>query len=288
MRSGRRLGLAILIGAVGAGLVTFACGLDVVGTTSPPVVTVDARPEAALPPGAAGLADAPNRDAEDAEAGPPRCESSRGPAMIELPGERCIDSTEVTAAQYVEFVAATGGGVDAGFLSEDGGTGRPPCCVAQTFAPVPYPGYDASAGDEPVTFVSWCDAYAFCKWSGKHLCTGRQSTDAGASGEWLEACTRSGERTVPYKVGPPDAGVCNVAQSGMAPVKSFAGCTGGYDGLHDMLGNVSELVDECDATTSVCAIYGGYWGSPGTATCFTPDSVSCNVKGYAQGFRCCR
>lgn len=284
MLSGRRLAVAILTGTIGAGLVTFACGLDLTGTAPPPVIEDSARPEASLPPQAeGGVTDAP---IDDGEAAAPRCTSTRGPAMIELPGERCIDSTEVTGADYAAFVAATAGGTDASFLDPEGG--RPPCCVAQTFAPVPYPGFDASAPEEPVTFISWCDAFAYCKWAGKHLCTGRQSMDAGPSGEWLEACTRNGERTVPYKLGAPEAGVCNVGRTGMAPVKSFDTCTGGYDGIHDMVGNLAELVDECDASTSVCALYGGYWGSPDTATCFTPDSVSCNAKAHAQGFRCCR
>ena len=149
--------------------------------------------------------------------------------------------------------------------------------------------------------VDWCDAAAFCQWSGKRLCGGiGASTLASAQAampalsRWASACTRAGTRRFPY--GPTVMpGVCNVGQPNrplkIVPVASTTGCQGGYDKLYDMVGNVEEWLDACTLDPvrgEVCAIIGGdYFDTESLSDCARLyDKVKTSVD-YYRGFRCC-
>lgn len=280
----RRLAFFFLSSVALAGGALLACGLEVTGAP----VTGTPMPESSTtdqttPPGPDGSTDAPVTETSvDAEAGGPRCTPPgiRGPSLIEIADGGCVDSTEVTNAQYADFVAATADGGDAGFLSENGGTGLPNLCKPHvTFAPKPTV---VGGDDNPVTNVNWCDAFAYCAWAGKHLC----STDSNASpGEWQTACTRAGARTFPYG-STPEAGVCNTNGADMAAVKSFDKCVGGYDGVFDMVGNAEEWTSVCSLSGS-CTTYGGYWGSVPDAGCDLTQNHNVKTTHPAIGFRCC-
>jgi formylglycine-generating enzyme len=247
--------------AASAGLAAVAaCAIDVRGTLS------EARADAAAPSGPDattapdGATSTP--DASPDAGGDPRCRGTRGPTAVHV-GAYCIDRTEVTRADYAAFLSAP-----LPFASQ------PTACAWNTsYGSVGAP--DAL----PVASVDWCDARAFCEWAGKRLCT---------RAEWRGACSAAGE-AYPYGAGYED-GRCNdknAARSGPVAVGSLS-CAGAL-GVHDMLGNVWEWIDDCGngGAGAPCAFgYGGAWGHTyscdQTASGFTRASSAGDV-----GFRCC-
>jgi formylglycine-generating enzyme len=210
-------------------------------------------------------------------------EGPRGPTLVRA-GGFSIDSTEVTVEQYDAFLAARGGDVSGQ---------APECAWNDSFVP----GGATRAAKQPVTSVDFCDAKAFCAWSGKRLCGKRgggkltldQVPSASAS-EWFEAC--GGPKGQPYPYGSSHVGgKCNDASAGknsVMPVGSFPGCTGVYPHVLDMVGNVAEWVDACDASNDGwdgCETIGGTFA----------DNLSCSGSGLKHrdqkepnvGFRCC-
>ena len=78
------------------------------------------------------------------------------------------------------------------------------------------------------------------------------------------------------------------------PVATLPGCEGGYAGIFDMVGNVSEWIDDCDDTG--CAHRGGSFGSGTTPDAAAElDEVECLASGHigrlskygSVGIRCC-
>lgn len=257
-----------------------SCGLDAVGgAPSPEAAPEDTyKPEANLPE--AG----PNPDAttEGSIDGGPACPTGRGPVMlpIDLPDGApfCIDTTEVTNAQYDEFyyVGTSGGRVPDGGI--EAGTA---CATTLAFTKRG----DAAAPSLPVEGVSWCDAYAFCRWAGRRLC--RVLADGGTDTEWTSACSGGGAHVYPYADA--YAPVCNDSIRVGAPVEagSQPGCVGGVPGLFDMSGNVAEYVNSC-ANPSQCDYVGGYYSSPpGEVTCRSRAPQVPAVPTFGVGFRCC-
>jgi formylglycine-generating enzyme len=190
----------------------------------------------------------------------------------------CIDATEVTSAAYEAFVAATGPN---GF----GSAGPPPSCVG-------YSGFERKGGapliaDQPVDYVTWCDAFAFCRSAGKRLCGQIAGTDA-TTGEWYAACSAGGKRVYSYG-NTYDPNACNTMSDATKRVGSSTGCEGGLPGLVDMNGNAGEWVDACDPVTSQCSYAGGFYASGSDSTC---DGLFGNNPAASQpypgiGFRCC-
>jgi len=190
-------------------------------------------------------------------------------------GGFCVDSFEVSAGDYANFV-------DASTALDAATFGMPSFCRADAgFAPA----NSASAPNQPVMYVNFCDAIAYCRWSGKHLC--------GVE-EWSRACTANFARTLPYG-NAPDANACNVGKPtspfSHAEGGAFPGCQGGFDDVFDMVGNTAEWVDECAADSGSCTVLGGAWYSNTQSTaCATRESQSPTTKttsSYGVGFRCC-
>ncbi len=179
------------------------------------------------------------------------------PNMI-LAKDFCIDATEVSMRAYQKFLEATNG---------DAGNQIAQCAWNTSFSP---PGscagfaYD-SQSDKPMACVDWCDAYAYCAWAGKRLCGltdgGTIPADAATLYEsnfdqWFAACSEHNVRIYPYGA-QYDGSVCNGNErwDGSTPATTwpagFGQCVGGYDGLHDMSGNVWEWQDTCAPSTTV-------------------------------------
>ena len=230
------------------------------------------------------------------DAAPP-CPGDAGPAMVDV-GGYCIDSTEVTEAQYATFLAAVGStpsdpapcAFKTSHTPDNGSTCR--------WNPAMYPNL-------PVVCVDWCDATAYCKWAGKRLCgkigggsvayPGAEDIDA-TKDQWYRACSMAGTRKYPYG-NTLDAGACNGSErnvSATVAVGSRPGCVGGYPGLFDMVGNAFEWENSCadNSSGAKCKLRSGSWffnDGAGYNRCsgvYTSDSV--RSKRYDDtGFRCC-
>jgi formylglycine-generating enzyme len=246
-------------------------------------------------------------------AGAPSCPVGlAGPAMAEIPKPDgayfCIDRTEVTNAQYAEFVSA-------------GDTATQPtyCSTNTSFTPQSDADcstlrYDPIAlAQHPVSCVDWCDAYAFCRWAGKHLCGDMAGGSVAPASfadatrdEWYAACSRGGAQVYPYAGGyQAEACVdlyCPVAfplETGSTPT-----CEGGYAHVLDLSGNVSEWEDSCSASTGgsdLCVHRGGsFLDADDTSPSVRCDSADANhpetlapaqrerqSRSRTVGFRCC-
>ncbi len=142
------------------------------------------------------------------------------PAHIETLETFWIDKYEVTNQQYQKFVDATG-------HRQPG----PPSRYARKFEALRSPA-------QPVTYVSWGDAEAFCKWKGKRLPTEK---------EWEKAVRGSDGRTWPWGEGM-EGFPANFDGEGdgylvTAPVGSFPADQSVY-GVYDGAGNLMEWVED--------------------------------------------
>lgn len=295
MLAGRRAVRATMVIVIFGGIPALgfaaACGVDLGGTLPDVIPAVDAGVDVRPMPPPRGDSSMPPTDA--AVDAPPGCgEGLAGPLMVAVGdgGDAgfCIDSTEVTNAQYDVFLAATDGGeVDAGGLPLE-------CAALATYerrngvgTPVATPG----GPDHPTTYVEWCAAYGYCKWAGKRLCAKAAiagSTGDAGRGEWYRACSLEGTRRYPYGDSLVPA-ACNQGNplGAIEAVRSRPSCEGGVPGLFDMAGNASEWVDSCDGVGN-CSLVGGYFGTgDGGATCRASEDQSILLRSDALGFRCC-
>lgn len=217
----------------------------------------------------------------------------------------CIDSTEVTGQQYEEFVNAA---VDVQSQSQ--------VCLGNTsFTPQGGWPVATDAFNKPVTYVDWCDAYAYCKWAGKRLC-GKIGGGSNAYGDfvdatrsqWYDVCSNGGRNTYPYG-GTWDPLACNGydGPDGCNGSTSFGNCTLddvgthskcqgvlAYAGVFDMSGNAMEWEDSCEpdpdgGPVDNCRLRGGSIYALGES------DMACNADSwdprsdalYSIGFRCC-
>lgn len=237
------------------------------------------------------------------------CPSAGGPTMVRMPAGYCIDSTEVTRAQYTAWLNTT---TAATINAQDITT----CGWNTTFTPTTscmgsaYAGSHTCVGacdNHPQICVDWCDAVAYCKGVGKRLCGkiggGSTATDQFANAnvsQWHNACSSGGGNKYPYG-NTYDKTTCNGYDYGAVksewtttPTASLLGCqaTVPYAGVFDLSGNVQEWEDSCalssDGLSTLCRIRGGH--SQSTATTMTCDFDDKNDRTYAgpgTGIRCC-
>jgi hypothetical protein len=200
-------------------------------------------------------------------------------------GSYCIDSGEVTYAQYDLFVL-----------------GNPPiqpgyCSWNTTYIPIQGWPYTPMAAQLPVAHVDWCDAYAYCKSVSKHLCGsigGGPIAVADYSNHltdgWYNACTAQNTNMFPYG-NTYDPAKCNGNSSpGVTKPKQLT-CLGGFSGLYDMSGNVKEWEDSCDVysgDSDACRVRGGSYTSPEAGLrCDADETFPRNTASPEIGIRCC-
>lgn len=214
----------------------------------------------------------------------------------------CIDTTEVTIGAYAAFLAA----------AVPTTTQTSECAWNDTYAPDPS---DAGA-DRPVTGVDRCDALAYCTWAGKYLCgtvengrkTGPVTTESAQnyrSNQWLLACSAEARLRYPYG-STLEKSACNLADydaGTLVAVGSATACAGGFEGLHDMLGNAWEWYDGPCIADGALEVDGGD-GGPASDNCWfkggsygdLAQNIECRTDGTGirrdfhgnnVGFRCC-
>lgn len=277
-----------------------ACGCSILegGVLGVAPLDRDAGSDATLPDADADAsADAdpsPDADAGTPEAGP--CTTGlAGPALVPV-GDAgyCIDSTEVTNAQYLVFQNAV----------PDAGLAVPAYCNKGDVAAWSPAEWTTFRDEErPVASVDWCDAYGYCKWAGKRLC-GARSGGSLATGDvakpdksqWYYACTGGTSNVYPYGTAY-DELKCNGQGSGKATTVNaglMTDCVGGVPSLHDMSGNVWEWLDSCagnnNSLNDHCAMSGGGWrdADANRLKCNALDANSPRSKKSDDlGFRCC-
>lgn len=212
----------------------------------------------------------------------------------------CIDSTEVTQAQYKVFLDAKGSDT----------SGQPSSCASNT-SYVPITTDSASCvgnfnpsgtPNRPVACVNWCDATAYCKWAGKRLCGaigggpgGFADISDASKNQWYKACSQNGATTYPY--GNTFINFCNTdkVKTATMDVGVNTTCTGTsspYSIVFDMSGNVMEWVDTClvIAGDPYCQARGGSYDDDSPyAQCLGSKAASVPpLLGIPTvGFRCC-
>jgi formylglycine-generating enzyme required for sulfatase activity len=216
-----------------------------------------------------------------------------GPAMVRV-GTFCIDSTEVTVAEYQQFLT-------------DAGTqpGAQPSTCSWNTSTVPENWPPFGPTNQALNGVNWCQAYLYCAWAGKRLCGSPNggpadptAPNSASSSQWFQACSRNGDGQHQYPYGNTfDPTVCNGANDAGGPLPSVPTCQGGYPGIFDMSGNVFEWEDSCQpsATDSSgqldeCALRGGaFWSASTQLQCALQNTTLRNDQGMMNdlGIRCC-
>jgi formylglycine-generating enzyme len=272
---------ASAIAALGLASCTLLTPLDGFETEGGNALTNDAATDTST----AGGGDA----GSDAPTSPGACPGTGGPIGVQVrtvTGTFCIDRTEVTRAQYNEFLRTNPSTAD-----------QPSECARNTsFGPLTTP----DGPDTPVGNVDWCDAKAFCRWAGKRLCgkigggSLHTSEVRGANvSQWTAACSADATRAYAYGASY-DPLACNGRARGLdsvVAVASLAACEGGFPGIFDLSGNVSEWEDACEelgTPSARCVFRGGDFTE-------TSETLSCAAMwkqpiDYQQdyiGFRCC-
>lgn len=220
------------------------------------------------------------------------CPSGLGPTMVKFP-THCIDSTEVTRAQYQAWLD----------MSPDPATARQhETCAANTSFELDATCLagsmvcqGANCGNYPAVCVEWCDAHAFCYAAGKRLCgaiggggyrgSGIREQAARDVSQWFQACAVGVARS--------GTDYCNTSGRNLnraLAVGSLPECQTtalGYEGVYDLTANVWERVDECELTDRLrCIMRGGSFNSY-YASC-TNDAITTNDMAAPHiGFRCC-
>jgi sulfatase modifying factor 1 len=231
------------------------------------------------------------------------CPSTGGPSMVKLPEDYCIDSTEVTREQYQAWLATNPAPPDA--TDEN-------CAWKTDYTPQCQWPSDSRKAKHPVVCVDWCDADAYCRGVGKHLCgrvgggpVGWDHYADASLDEWTGACMSGaagnafpyGSTLVPLACNGYEYGVEDTVEAGSIP--SCQSGVAGYQGVFDLSGNVLEWEDSCNGTgrSSQCrrrggSFYGGatYYGSSDYLACtfdyFHVDVHRDTMASY-MGFRCC-
>lgn len=246
--------------------------------------TVDAPADAPV--------DAPSDAPSDAIPDGP-CGPLPGATMVAI-GTFCVDSTEVTVAEYTAYLAAKGGDT----------SGQPPECSAWNNSLVPGGWPPAGPDTQPVVNLNWCQAYMYCAWAGKHLCGALDGGPAdpnlwydSTASQWFKVCSHNNDGLHAYPYGNSfQPTTCNGKDDGIGhAVPSLATCVGGYPGVFDMSGNVLEWENSCNPPGDAgpgpgeyCHTRGGDYGSDdGGMVCnagveYTRGSAAPNL-----GFRCC-
>jgi sulfatase modifying factor 1 len=257
-----------------------------------------------------GTTDGPTDTMSESLPADAACPGEAGPSMIRV-GGYCIDSTEVTNADFEAFLS---------YESANPGVIKSPLECAWKGGSNDHdggwqPATGATGPTDPVGNVDWCDAYMYCSFAGKRLCgqigggsTPYLSFTDLTVDQWYAACTGQDASAYPYS-NTFDEKACNgLLEDGgypdgastyqVEPVENRQTCQGAYAGVYDLSGNVAEWEDCCDLTEGDAAANQPCRSRGGSAhsdlTTLRCDGPSLGGQPYTRsystddlGFRCC-
>lgn len=218
---------------------------------------------------------------------------------VVLPPAFAIDATEVTRSQYEAWLATTPS--TAGQPTEctwNNAFAPDSTCMAKTSVCK-----GSGCGNHPQVCIDECDAVAYCTAMGKRLCGAIGGgvvilQDDPTKSEWFNACTAGGANDFVYGDGS-QPGTCNdylTFTTTTVPVGSLTGCqspTAGYTGVYDLIGNVWEWENNCNAVSAdpaehICQPRGFSFGmGAAMPECSGSNYAKRAEAGDIVGFRCC-
>ena len=212
------------------------------------------------------------------------------PAHVVTVRDFLLDSTEVTNAEFARFVAATPAW-RRDSLPAERHNGR----YLEHWATAT--GSDSASAHEPVRFITWQAAQAFCAWRDARLPTEAEweyAARAGAAGD-----------VYPWGAGAPDSARARYGAETPVVVATYPA---NANGLYDLAGNVWEFVDDVWRDTYADSVPaarqdsaaapasnvrrvirgGSYEGAPVNMRVRFRDSHPSLNAGPHVGFRCAR
>ncbi len=240
------------------------------------------------------------------------------------PGETYgIDVLEVSSYQYAQFVTTRGtptytdvGGMVAITYRDTKTFGQPAFCTWNDAYVSGYLRADETLGTDAATaklttaIVDWCDATAYCEWTGKRLCgaIGGGATAFADYGDptkdqWTNACTSGLAGAVPrhvYSYGNVYVdGTCENEPTFGSALGTFAACqspVAAYAGVFGLSGGTPEWTDSCDGTTGQsdsCRVRGSSYDDLGIpfserSRCIGNDGGEAKPRSELLAFRCCQ
>jgi hypothetical protein len=232
-----------------------------------------------------------------------QCPQGMQDVPIQGGGVYCIDATEVSYGAY-----------DAFYSANPSPANQPAYCSWNLdWTPAGDWPYQNPQAFDPVRYVNWCQAAAYCKYEGKRLCGkigGGPAAQASfadfTKDQWFNACSSQGKNCAPggcYPYGTTyDGQICNGADTTLPAMQMhqpesymmLMNCLGGPPGLLEMSGNVAEWEDSCAANTGqndACAVRGGSFLDGATGLrCDSNGALVTQPRSYQGrdvGFRCC-
>lgn len=232
---------------------------------------------------------------------------------VRVAGPIAVGKYEVTRGQYAAFARETAREQKGGCNSNRGRFHKDPKATWQN------PGFEQK-DDEPVVCVSWDDAQAYLAWLSKKTAKAYRLLNEA---EW-EYVARAGTKGRYHWAETDEATVCRYASVADASIKGFSlgmpmfPCSDGFThtapvgrfpansfGVHDMLGNAWEWVEDCwnegyagapeeaqARLTGLCTVRvfrGGAWNSkPATVRAAYRDRESKDERHDNIGFRVAR
>jgi sulfatase modifying factor 1 len=207
----------------------------------------------------------------------------------------CIDSTEVTQAQYQQFLDDAPD-LSTLWVSKACKNANITDVKPITFPPAP------GTGSFPVGGVSYCDAEAFCSYAGKFVCG--NLVDGGPLAPmdlnnpqrdmWARACAGEKHRVYPYG-DTYQASYCNGESqhnNTTTEVSTLTMCVSLDGAIYDLSGNVWEWINSCNADSNLadyCYARGGAHngGEPELTCAFSGFQAPRQQAQENLGIRCC-